>query len=208
MAARPGRPWPRGTQPSRGAPHGSRGVGWGGVWGSAPRRVPGRQNPGPVQGHSMRLPQAGQLWRGGAGVARWGEGGQLCPAHVTRRPMALAWVHGWEQLASGRPPNKEPLSSMHACSAPSGQLTFPGMPRPAPSVAYRVPRGVGTAGPGARRPGSVLGTPAPPWGHLARARRPAPLPETSPCSPAPLALTGGVAWPPSPPLLQAPPSVW
>lgn len=134
----PGRPWDRGTQPSTGAPHGSGGVGWGGVWGSAPQWVLGGQNPGPVQGHSMCLPQAGQLWLGGgAGVLRRGQGGQLCPAHVTRRPTALAWVRGWEQLASGRPLNKEPLSSTHAGSAPSGQRTFPGMPRPAPSVAYR-----------------------------------------------------------------------
>lgn len=53
--------------------------------------------------------------------------------------MALAWVRGWEQLASGRPLNKGPLSSTQAGSAPSGQRTFPGMPRPAPPVASRSP---------------------------------------------------------------------
>lgn len=205
----PGRPWDRGTQPSTGAPHGSGGVGWGGVWGSAPQWVLGGQNPGPVQGHSMCLPQAGQLWLGGgAGVLRRGQGGQLCPAHVTRRPTALAWVRGWEQLASGRPLNKEPLSSTHAGSAPSGQRTFPEC-RGRPPLWLIGPTWRWNSWPWSPPTGLCAGDPSPPhWGHLARARRPAPLPETSAWWPAPLALTGGVAWPPSPPLLQAPPSVW
>lgn len=197
---------PGNTAEHRGSPR-VRGSWVGRGVGAAPQRVLGGQNPGPVQGHSMR-----QLWLGGgAGVPRWGQGGQLCPAHVTRRPMALAWVRGWEQLASGRPLNKGPLSSTQAGSAPSGQRTFPGMPRPAPPVASRSPVEVEQL---ALEPAdrAVCWGPQPPppphWGHLARARRPAPLPETSPWWPAPLALTGGVAWPPSPPLLQAPPSVW
>lgn len=90
-------------------------------------------------------------------------GGPSCAQHMSPgSPRPSPRARGWEQLATGRPLNKEPLSSVRACPARSGQLTLPGMPRPAPSVAYRVPRGGGTAGPGAL--GSVWGAPAPATG--------------------------------------------
>ena len=90
-------------------------------------------------------------------------GGPSCAQHMSPgSPRPSPRARGWEQLATGRPLNKEPLSSVRACPARSGQLTLPGMPRLAPSVAYRVPRGGGTAGPGAL--GSVWGVPAPATG--------------------------------------------
>lgn len=143
-------------------------------------------------------PWAAQRWQGeGGGIGGcWysSGGGPSCAQHMSPgSPRPSPRARGWEQLATGRPQNKEPLSSVRACPAHSGQLTLPGMPRPAPSVAYRVPRGGGTAGPGARRPGSVRGTPAPttgtPPGQDWAAARPL---QTLPWLPASPALV--VAW--------------
>ena len=138
---------------------------------------------------------------GGAGIPG---GGPSCAQHMSPgSPRPSPRARGWEQLATGRPLNKEPLSSVRVCPARSGQLTLPGMPRPAPSVAYRGPRGGGTAGPGAL--GSVWGAPAPatgaPPGQGRAARTPSgdlALVARTPGS------SGGVVWRPRPPLLWAP----
>lgn len=54
---------------------------------------------------------------------------------------------GWEQLATGRPRNKGRFEQPACLHRVSGQLTLPGMPRMALSVAYHGPHGIGTVGP-------------------------------------------------------------
>lgn len=73
-------------------------------------------------------------------------------------------ARGWEQLATGGPLNKgrfEQSVSLFRALWPADPL---GMPRPTPSLAYRVPRGGGTAGPGACGPGCTLWGPQSPAG--------------------------------------------
>lgn len=153
--------------------------------------------PAPRQGQHVSLPP-GQRSAGRGRAGEWGgvlvflRGGS-CAQHMSPgSPRPSPWARGWEQLATGRPLNREPLSSVCAGPARSGQLTVPGMPRPAPSVAYRVPCGGGTAGPGARRPGSVRGTPAPTTRTPGQGQAAACPPQTLPWLPAPPAPV--VAW--------------
>lgn len=154
---------------------GQPGLDWGGAVVSPPQVLGGLHPnatwtpppPAPWQGQHVRLPP-GQHSAGRGKAGEWGGcwyslGGPSCAQHMSPgSPRPSPRARGWEQLATGRPLNKEPLSSVRACPARSGQLTLPGMPRLAPSVAYRVPRGGGTAGPGAL--GSVWGAPAPTTG--------------------------------------------
>lgn len=83
-------------------------------------------------------------------------------------------ARGWEQLAAAGPPNKgrfeQPGRWLRALW-PADPL---GMPRPTPCTAHQGPRGGGTAGPGAGRPGSVPRGPQAPVGPLLVRGRPAP----------------------------------
>lgn len=187
-----------GAQPSRGPPHGERGVGRGegAVISSLAESWPGRI---PAPRWPLRLlPHAGQLGWGllfhGRPVFTVGRGGASCAQHMSPGspgpPYGCVAGSSWPQAAPEQRAFEQPARLL----LPSGQLTLPGTPRPAPSVAYWVPRGGGTAGPrAADRDHS-------PRGNTSSQGRAAPTSsrDLTPVTCA-LALVGGMVWPPCPP---------
>lgn len=136
------------------------------------------------RGPSAPCPSAGPACepapRGGAvlaGRGEWGSagihsGGAAVPSTChSGSPRPGQQAGSWEQLATGRL-NREPLSSVCAGPARSGQLTVQGMPRPAPSVSLLGSMWRWNSWPWSPPAGLRHGDLAPPQEHLlARARQ-------------------------------------